>query len=102
MKKQRDLTGKINLSHIEDDAQLARILEMMSKRQEMWNGHLGTIRATEHSIESESRMHPIRQMPYRQGPAKREIIHDHIDAILREGVIEQSQSEWASRVVLAP
>lgn len=44
----------------------------------------------------------IRQVPYRQCPAKREIRRDHIDAIFREGVIEPSQSERALAVVPLP
>lgn len=45
---------------------------------------------------------PIRQMTFRQGPAECKIIHDHIDEILRNGIVEPSLSEWASPFVLAP
>lgn len=61
---------------------------MMSKNQEMWGGHLETMPATEHCIKSGTRS--IREMLYSQEQAKREIIRDHIDAMLREEVIEPS------------
>lgn len=41
-------------------------------------------------------------MPYRQGPAKRALVQEHVDAMLRAGVIEPATSEWASPVVLVP
>lgn len=67
----------------------------------MWDGHLETVRATENRIELKPETRPIRQVSYLEGSAKREIIRNHIDTMLREGVLEPFQSEWAWPVVLA-
>jgi len=40
--------------------------------------------------------------PYRMGPRTRELIKDQVDRMLKLEVIEPSQSEWASPVVLIP
>lgn len=67
----------------------------------MWDGHPETVRATENRIELEPETRPIRQVFYLQWSARREIIRNHMDTMLRGGVLEPSQSEWASPVFLA-
>lgn len=43
---------------------------------------------------------PISQPPYRKSHTERKIIKDHIDKLLKEGIIRPSTSEWASPVLL--
>jgi hypothetical protein len=45
---------------------------------------------------------PIRQRPYRVPLSKRKVISEHIDEMLKAGVIRPSCSPWASPVCLAP
>ena len=45
---------------------------------------------------------PVRLNPYRMGPGTRELIKVQVDRMLKVEVIESSQSEWASPVVLFP
>ncbi|KAG6465637.1 hypothetical protein O3G_MSEX015285, partial [Manduca sexta] len=45
---------------------------------------------------------PISVPPYRVTPSKKEIMRKEIDKMLEEGVIEESDSEWTSPVVLVP
>ena len=45
---------------------------------------------------------PVRLNPYRMGPRTRELIKPQVDRMLKLEVIEPSQSEWASPVVLIP
>ena len=97
-----DWRKHVDLSHVEDEKLRTRILDMLAAHQKMWDGHLGTIQATEHRINVEPGTKPLRSMPYRQGPAMRKIIKEHVDTMLEADVIEPATSEWASPVVLAP
>ena len=45
---------------------------------------------------------PIRQRPYRVPLAKRKVIEDQIQDMLRDGIIEPSTSPWASPITLVP
>ena len=92
----------IDLSHVEDAELRGQIIAMLRKHAKMWDGTLGTIHATEHRIDLEPGTRPMRSMPYRQGPARREMVREQVDAMLRAGVIEPATSEWASPVVLVP
>ena len=92
----------VDLSHVEDPELRTRIMSMLESHASMWDGKLGTIRATEHRINVEAGTKPIRSMPYRQGPAIREIVKVEITKMLDAGVIEPATSEWASPVVLVP
>ena len=78
------------------------MLEMLRKHSSLWDGALGTIRATEHRIPLEPGTKPIRSMPYRKGPAMREMVAKEVHKMLNAGVIEPASTEWASPVVLVP
>jgi hypothetical protein len=43
---------------------------------------------------------PIKQAPYRTGPAQKAIIEHHIDQMLGQDIIRPSYSPWSSPVVL--
>ena len=68
----------------------------------MWDGHLGSIKATRHYIELTEDAGPARSHPYRAGPTQRELEKKEVEKMLKKGVIELSTSEWAAHVVLAP
>jgi len=77
-----------------------QVLSLLEKHRALWSGHLGSIKATEHRIELKPGSKPVRLNPYRMGPRTRELIEAPVDRILKLEVIEPSQSEWASPVVL--
>lgn len=79
-----------------------RIRRMLEQHQVMWSGKLGTIHATVHRIETDDKVIPIHQAPYRTGLRKREIITDCINAMLKQEVIRPSHSDWSSPVVVVP
>ena len=60
------------------------------------------IRATENRIPLEPGTKPIRAMPYRKGPAMCEMVAKEVRKMLNAGVIEPTNTEWASPVVLVP
>lgn len=68
----------------------------------MWNDELGTIKATEQSIDLEPETRPMRSKPYRQGPAMQEHTKIEIEKMLAAGVIEPATSKCASPVVSVP
>lgn len=68
----------------------------------MWSGKIGEISATEPNIDVQPGARPIAQPPYRPGPRSRQIEQENVNSMLEKGVIEPTQSAWASSVVLAP
>ena len=68
----------------------------------MWSGHLGNIKATEHRIELLQGSKPVHQPPYRAGPTQRKVEKKEIEDMLKKGVIEPANTDWASPVVLVP
>lgn len=68
----------------------------------MWDGNLGTMKATEHSIELTEDARPYFQPPYRTGPTQSEQEKKEIDRMIKGEVIEPSTHEWVASVVLAP
>lgn len=80
----------------------ASIRAMLAKHSSMWDGRLGKIAATEHRIDLKNDVQPVRQNPYRSGHKEREFAREEIEKMLKAGVIEPSNSEWASPIVLAP
>jgi len=79
-----------------------QVLSLLEKHRALWSGHLGSIKATEHRIELKPGSKPVRLHPYRMGPRTGELIKAQVDRMLKLEVIEPSQREWASPVVLIP
>jgi len=77
-----------------------QVLSLLEKHRAIWSGHLGSIKATEHRIEFKPGSKPVRRNPYGMGPRIRERIKAQVDRMLKLAVIEPSQCEWASPVVL--
>ena len=55
-----------------------------------------------HHIELKAGAEPIRQSPYRVNLQKADLIRDELEKMKQMGVIEESNSPWASPVVLIP
>jgi len=55
-----------------------------------------------HHIELIPNTLPIRCTPYRLHPEKREVLRKELDSLLELGIIEESDSPWASPIVLVP
>ena len=69
-----NIREQVDLTHLSDAALRAKIYEMLEKHSDMWKpGRLGEIRATEHRIDLREGTKLIRQMPYRQGLAMRDL-----------------------------
>lgn len=68
----------------------------------MWDGHLGTIKATTNRIELRDDAKPSFQPLNQAGPKKREHKKKEIESNLNAEVVKPSTSEWATPVVFAP
>ena len=96
-----DWRDEVDLSHLEPSVR-GKVLHMLSRHAGMWDGNLGTIRATRHRIDLKPGSRPVHSQPYRAGMRARQEEADEIDRMLGMGVIEPSCSEWASPIVLVP
>jgi len=90
------------LTNLRDPTLKSEILAMLERHSQMWSGKLGEIAATEHRIRLKPNTDPIRQTPYRAGHQNRKLINEQVESMLKAGVIEAAQSEWASPVVMVP
>src|SRR5690606_18341929 len=63
------------------------------------NSKLGQAIGVQHRIDTGTAP-PIRQRLYRHSATERKVIQDHVAEVLRDGIIEPSNSPWSSPVVL--
>lgn len=91
----------VELEHLPNSAR-RKVREMLRPLSDMWSGKLGTLGVTEHRITLKEGAKPVYSQPYRAGPKSREVEHREVDKMLEKKVIEPSQSEWASPVVIIP
>ena len=91
----------IDLSHLDKKTQ-RQFRRMLMEFQEMWSGQLGQVQGFDHKIEIQEGAKPYRSQLYRAGPKARAEIKEQLTIMKEAGVITESQSEWASPVVLVP
>lgn len=91
----------MDLSHVPGNYQ-DRLRSLLRKYYSIWSGNLGEIAASEHHIDLVPGTRLITQHPYRAGPRTQEIEQQHVDHMLRKGLVEPGQSALASRVIIVP
>jgi len=74
---------------------------LMKKYSDVFDNKPGSTTLAEHRIETGSAK-PVRQPPYRLPQAYRETVQKDLQAMEENGIIEPSNSEWASPIVLVP
>jgi hypothetical protein len=98
--KDLDWQNLLNLEGLNED-QKSVVKSMLEKHAYLWDQKsLGVLHGTQHRIETNG--NPVFQHPYRAGPAARKAEKEEVDRMLELGVIEPSNAEWASPVVLIP
>ena len=66
------------------------IREMLRGHEHLWNGTMGQINITQHTIDLVPGARRFKSAPYRAGPKTRELDQFEIDKQLKAGVIEPS------------
>lgn len=89
------------LDHLESDRR-KQLFQLLTSYRDVFQDRPGRTNLCEHTIELQPNTKPIRVPPYRVNPLKAELIDKEIDLMLEMGVIERSNSPWASPVVLVP
>jgi hypothetical protein len=75
--------------------------KVLREYSHLWDqNRLGVLQGTVNRIETQG--NPVFQHPYRAGAEARKAEKEEVARMLRLGVIEPSQAEWASPVVLIP
>lgn len=81
----------VDFSMIEYKALKKDIMNVLLKHKKLWNGRLGTNKATHHTLNLKYETRSIRQEPYPAGKKYRETLCKHIDMRLKAGVINPVQ-----------
>ena len=89
-----DATYGIQLS----PKQTSEMKELIQKYHDIVGTELKKTRVAEHKIPTSSR--PIRQRPYRLPPAIKDDIIKELNELKDSGIIEESNSDWASPIVV--
>ena len=91
----------VKIGEVHEDGR-EEIVRMLAPYAEMWDGHLGNIKAVKHRIDVTPGSAPVFGVPYRAGPKMRQYEKDEVDRMKAAGVIEPASTEWASPIVFVP
>jgi hypothetical protein len=61
---------QVDLGHLSEEERAA-VLRMLKPHKYMWDGHLGTVKATQHRIQLTPGTQPVHAQPYRAGTRAR-------------------------------
>ena len=76
--------------------------ELLQTYDHLFNNKPGRTSMASHHIELKPGAKPVKLFPYRVNPEKADLIAKEIEIMKNLGVIEDSQSPWASPVVILP
>ncbi|KAM8953265.1 adhesion G protein-coupled receptor F5-like [Pelodytes ibericus] len=93
--------GEVQLGDRRSTRELAQILELIREKGDTFSNQPGYTPLATHRVETPGQ-HPLRQTPYRIPESVKDHMRKEIDEMLQLGVIEHSDSPWASPVVLVP
>ena len=94
-------TKKAKLSHV-PEAQRQKIVDLLEKNADLFaknDCELGKTHLVTCKIDTGDHP-PIKQNPYRLPYSQRQLVEEHVQKMLEAGVIEPSQSPWASPIVI--
>ena len=97
----KDLGIDVGNSNLSPDDQ-NKLLIFLGKNADVFatsSSDIGCTNVYQHRIDTGDHA-PFRQKPYRQTPAGRERVNEHVQQMLDDGVIVESDSTWAAPVVM--
>ena len=83
-------------------ARTVDLTSLLAEFDDVFSDVPGRTTLGEHRIELVPGTKPIRCTPYRLSPEKAKVLKDELGNLLRQGIIEESTSPWASPVVMVP
>ncbi|XP_057201512.1 uncharacterized protein LOC130561305 [Triplophysa rosa] len=82
-------------------SQLTDVARLQAEFADVFSPLPGRTNLIQHHIETEPGI-VVRSRPYRLPEHKKKVVQGELDAMLKLGVIEESNSDWASPIVLVP
>ena len=92
---------KFILDHL-DDTHKSELSTLLNSFSNIFSDNPGKTTLMEHHIELQPGAKPIKLPPYRANPTKMAVIRKELDDMKAMGVIEDSNSPWASPILLVP
>ena len=93
------------LSHLLS-VQRKDLAEVINQYREVFNDFSNKNNLMEHDVavgdSAPIKQHPCRVSPYRVSPMKKELLDTEVQYILKNDIIEESQSNWSSPCILVP
>lgn len=92
-------TGTVIISSDNQEWCQLQLARLQQKWQSVCTDQLGITKVIRHTITTEDEI-PVRGYASRVSPLRKALIREHLDDMLRDGVVEPSISPWSSPVVL--
>ena len=89
------------LQHL-NPSQSQDIQDLLNSYMDLFSDHPGRCSILKHNIELLPGTMPIHQHPYRVSPAKKRIMKEEVEYLLKNGLAKPSKSPWASPSLLVP
>uniref|UniRef100_A0A8C5CZT0 ribonuclease H n=1 Tax=Gadus morhua TaxID=8049 RepID=A0A8C5CZT0_GADMO len=93
--------AKVPLGEQLSPAQRQELMELVDQNQDVFSSEPGHTNLVQHHIINEPGK-KVKLRPYRIPEARREAVRSEVKTMLEAGVIEESNSEWCSPIVLMP
>lgn len=101
--RQMTLDSELDLTNTElNNDQKEKVRQLIKEYPDVFNQKTGRTKKLRHQINVTPQSTPHNSPPFRYAPARKKVIEENIDDMLKEGIISPSNSPWASPVILVP
>ena len=78
-----------------------KLAEVINQYREVFSDVLNKTNLIEHDVDVGDSA-PIKQHPYRISPMKKQLLDKEVNYMLKNDIIEESQSNWSSPCIMVP